>query len=207
MLRTTSIKAGMALVALALMYGGCKKQTSESKGLLPPPPIKAKGKGATGGAAAQPDPSKGEPGKPPGKNAPGKEPGGKEPGKEPGKAAGKGGAIAAAGGENAEGKAGAPGRKATNTSGKGAPSPPPTPPRWKCGNGTCEVLKGEDCIVCADDCGKCDGCQKKADPLCPGCKCENCVCAKVASCCAKNGAWSDACVKACKEQCGGCGLQ
>ena len=206
MLRTTTTITSVLLISFALTLGGCKKQTSESKGLLPPPPLKATGKATPGGAGAEPDPSKGEPGKPPGKNAPGGEPG-KAPGGEPGKAPGKAGDVAAAGGENAAGKAGAPGQKAAATAGKGAPSPPPTPPRWKCGNGTCEVLKGEDCIVCADDCGKCNGCQKKADPLCPGCKCENCVCAKVATCCAKNGAWGDECVKACKEQCGGCGLQ
>ena len=178
----------LIILSLALFSGGCKKQTSESKGLLPPPPLKASGKAAppagSGGSANEAPGAGSKQVAAGGQNAPGK---------------------AAAGGQNAPGKAG--GKGAAASTGKGAPSPPPTAPRWKCGNGTCEVLKGEDCIVCADDCGKCDGCQKKADPLCPGCKCENCVCAKVASCCAKNGAWGDACVAACKDKCGGCGLQ
>jgi hypothetical protein len=190
----------LIILSLALFSGGCKKQTSESKGLLPPPPLKASGKGApppagSGGSASKAPGTGSKQVAAGGQNAPGKAAAGGQ--NAPGKAA--------AGGQNAPGKAG--GKGAAASSGKGTPSPPPTAPRWKCGNGTCEVLKGEDCIVCADDCGKCDGCQKKADPLCPGCKCENCVCAKVASCCAKNGAWGAACVAACKDKCGGCGIQ
>ena len=76
---------------------------------------------------------------------------------------------------------------------------------WRCGDGKCVQSSGEDCTVCPGDCGLCDGCQVKVGTGCPNCKCEKCVCAKLPSCCGKKGSWGAKCVKACKEQCGGCG--
>ncbi len=77
---------------------------------------------------------------------------------------------------------------------------------WKCGDGKCVSHSGEDCRVCPKDCGQCSGCQVKVGAGCTDCKCEKCVCKKLPKCCGKNGAWGKECVKACKEQCGGCGV-
>ena len=81
----------------------------------------------------------------------------------------------------------------------------PAPSDWKCGDGKCVESSGEDCGACPGDCGACDGCQVREVSGCTGCKCSQCVCAKLPSCCSKKGRWDARCVKACKEQCGGCG--
>ena len=94
---------------------------------------------------------------------------------------------------------------------KGAPKGAPgggklSPSNWRCGDGKCEVKDGEDCAICPKDCKTCDGCQVKVGWNCINCKCEKCVCKKLPGCCKKGGRWGADCVKACKEQCGGCGL-
>ena len=78
---------------------------------------------------------------------------------------------------------------------------------WKCGDKVCNFEMGEDCMVCAKDCGKCDGCQRKVGEGCTDCKCEKCVCKKYPKCCKRGRGWSRKCVTACKKECGGCGLK
>jgi len=77
---------------------------------------------------------------------------------------------------------------------------------WKCGDGKCHLAHGEDCMVCAKDCGKCDGCQVMMGSNCPSCKCEKCVCKKRPSCCSPKGGWDATCAALCKKDCGGCGV-
>lgn len=72
-----------------------------------------------------------------------------------------------------------------------------------CGNGKCDAT--EHCGVCPKDCGVClTDCAPtaaKSTPGCPGCACEQEVCAKDPFCC-KN-AWDNLCVAACQELSGG----
>lgn len=93
---------------------------------------------------------------------------------------------------------GAPGIAQTSTASHIAPA--------ECGNGQCESDLKEDCAGCPEDCGRCTGCDESLGFGCFGCKCEKCVCAKIKSCCGRSGKWGPRCVKACKEQCGGCGV-
>ena len=76
----------------------------------------------------------------------------------------------------------------------------------RCGNGSCEPGRGEDCVVCPRDCHICDGCQTKLGPGCLGCKCESCVCKLRPRCCKAGSAWDKQCVTLCRQKCGGCGL-
>lgn len=82
----------------------------------------------------------------------------------------------------------------------------PTSDRWTCGDGSCDVDLGEDCGLCQKDCGLCNGCQPRFVGGCQGCRCEQCVCKKIPSCCGRGGRWTKKCVEACKSQCGGCNL-
>lgn len=75
---------------------------------------------------------------------------------------------------------------------------------WKCGDGRCDRKRGEDCTICEEDCGRCNGCQEMAGPGCPDARCEACVCQKRPACCRPGGRWGKKCVLVCKEQCGGC---
>jgi len=72
-----------------------------------------------------------------------------------------------------------------------------------CGDNKCSS-PAEDCGSCPQDCGKCTGCEVKAAPGCPGCKCEKCVCANDPACCTNT--WDQFCVQECKNNCSGCGL-
>jgi len=87
-------------------------------------------------------------------------------------------------------------------------STPPLSKKWRCGDKKCSSSAGEDCVVCAKDCGPCNGCSPNLGVGCKNCKCEPCVCKKLPHCCgSKKGVWDAKCVKACKEDCGGCGFK
>ena len=87
-------------------------------------------------------------------------------------------------------------------------STPPLSKKWRCGDNKCSSSAGEDCVVCSKDCGACNGCRPNLGVGCKSCKCEACVCKKLPHCCGvKKGTWDAKCVKACKEECGGCGFK
>lgn len=73
----------------------------------------------------------------------------------------------------------------------------------QCGNGVCEVGKGEGCDECVIDCGQCStGCDASQAPGCPDCACEGCVCDILPACC--QVAWTEACATLCgSATCGG----
>ena len=76
---------------------------------------------------------------------------------------------------------------------------------WKCGDKKCDLARGEDCTICEQDCGRCNGCQEMSNEGCPDARCETCVCKKRPACCKRGHRWDNKCVAVCKEQCGGCG--
>ena len=103
------------------------------------------------------------------------------------------------GAEPAPAKPGGTGKKA---------STPPLSKKWRCGDGKCSTAAGEDCVVCSKDCGTCDGCRANLGVGCRNCKCSACVCKQLPHCCGlKKGTWDAKCVKACKDDCGGCGFK
>ena len=92
--------------------------------------------------------------------------------------------------------------------GKKGGSAPPLSKKWRCGDNKCSTSAGEDCVVCSKDCGTCNGCRANLGVGCKSCKCEACVCKKLPHCCGmKKGTWDAKCVKACKDDCGGCGFK
>ncbi len=112
-------------------------------------------------------------------------------------------AAVAKGGKKGKGK---PAPAAKGGKGKKS-STPPLSKKWRCGDGKCSTSAGEDCVVCSKDCGPCDGCAANLGVGCKNCKCSSCVCKKLPHCCGlKKGTWDAKCVKACKEECGGCGF-
>ena len=71
----------------------------------------------------------------------------------------------------------------------------------QCGNGTCQVSKGETCGTCPLDCGPCStGCTTSEFAGCNGCGCESCVCAINPDCC--ETAWGPECTFLCESNCG-----
>lgn len=70
-----------------------------------------------------------------------------------------------------------------------------------CGDGKCGL--NEHCGSCPADCGACASfcAEGKKTPGCPGCACEQCVCAKDKFCC--ETAWDPQCIGECSKDCGG----